>query len=148
MEIDYLMVIVNSPARRMGTTSRTKQQAAARLQDGAGGGDSAVLDGLPAVAIHAPPPDTAALPGQRNGGGRQRTQVRAGPAADRGSEEGASNSYQTHRAKAVRAYSAGKAHGRRNGEWLWRLLGYKRGAGGCCKPAMAERESVCVCLYK
>jgi hypothetical protein len=42
-------------------TSRTKQQAAARLQGGAaGGGDSAVLDGLPAVAIHAPPPDSAA----------------------------------------------------------------------------------------
>jgi len=40
-------------------TSRTKQQAAARLQGGAGG-DSAVLDGLPAVAIHAPPPDSAA----------------------------------------------------------------------------------------
>jgi len=46
-------MLVNSPVRRMGTTSRTKQQAAARLQDGAGS-DSAVLDGLPAVAIHAP----------------------------------------------------------------------------------------------
>jgi len=142
MEIDYLMVIVNSPARRMGTTSRTKQQAAARLQDGAGGGDSAVLDGLPAVAIHAPPPDTAALPGQRNGGGRQRTQVRAGPAADRGSEEGASNSYQTHRAKAVCARVGRRTAGE-----------MENGFGGCsglytrCRwmlQACNGRESMCV----
>jgi hypothetical protein len=77
-------------------TIRTKQQAAASLQDDGAGGDdgSAVLDGLPVVAIQFPrTSEIQALPRQRD-----ETSTRRAAAEDRWSDQAISQSdAQSHK---------------------------------------------------